>query len=79
MTRGKRLDYITQELIDMAFKEAIFLWRMARNAKKHGCSEELVADIREEAFWCYKVAKAYPDRLIHWGREYDMRYAFKIK
>lgn len=79
MTRGKRLDDITQELIDMASKEATFLWRIARNAKKHGCSEKLVAEIRKEAFWCHETAKAYPDRLIYWKRKYDMKYAFKIR
>lgn len=79
MTRGKRLDDIRQELIDMAEREASFLWRMARKAKEHGCSPELVAGIREEAFWCHTTAKAYPDRLIYRKRDCDMKYAFKIR
>ena len=79
MTRGKRLDNIRQELIDIADEEAKFLWRIARNAKKHGCSEKLIAEIREEAFWCHTTAEAYPDRLVFWKEKYDMKYAFKIR
>lgn len=79
MTRGKRLEDIRDELIHMAEEEAHFLWRMARKAFLHGCSEELVWDIRKEARWCHETATAYPDRLIYWKTEYEMKYAFKIR
>lgn len=79
MTRSRKLDDIRQELINMAAEEAKFLWRMARKAKQHGCSRKLVAEIREEADWCHNTAKSYPDRLIYWKRDFNMKYAFKIR
>lgn len=79
MTRGKRLDVIREELINMAGEEANFLWRIARKAYEHGCSPKLVKKIRDEANWCHETAKAYPDRLIYWKTEYEMKYAFKIR
>lgn len=79
MTRGKRIDEIREELSGIAEKEAYFLYRMARKAGEHGCSADLVREIREEANWCYNTAMIYPDRLICWKREYDMKYAFKIR
>lgn len=79
MTRRKRLEEIREELIEMAEEEAQFLWRMARKAGEHGCSTDLVRKIREEANWCHNTATAYPDRLIYWKIEYDMKYAFRIR
>lgn len=77
-TRRQKLESIRQELIDMANEEAMFLFRMARKAEKHGCSCETVQKIREEARWCHTTATAYPDRLVYFKLEYDMKYAFKI-
>lgn len=73
----KRIESIRNELKEMAEKEAHYLWRMARRAWKHGCSKELINKIREEANWCHTTAKAYPDRLIHWKSDYDLKFAFK--
>lgn len=60
----RKLLQIRKELIKMAGSEAICLWRMAREAQNHGCSDRLVEQIREEADWCYTTATAYPERLL---------------
>ena len=45
----KELEAIRQQLKEMADKEAHKLWRVARRALHHGCSQQLVNAIREEA------------------------------
>ncbi|MGN0398841.1 MAG: hypothetical protein ACI4EO_01820 [Blautia sp.] len=79
MTRRKMLEQITYELEEIAEKEAMFLFRTARRAEKHGCSWELIEGLREEGFWLHDTAAAYPDRLVHPERDYKMKYAFKVK
>ena len=74
----KRLEQMKAELEVMAEREAIKLWRIARRAQKHGCSNELVQAIREEANWLYTTGQAYPDRLLDWKFEYEFKYAFKM-
>ena len=75
----KELKAIRQQLKDMAEKEAIRLFRLARRAEKHGCRQGTVEKIREEAWWLHGAATSYPDRLIHWKFEYEMKYAFKCE
>lgn len=79
MTRGKRVDEIRKELIEMAKKEAQFLWRMARKAEEHGCSADLIKEIMGEAGWCCITSTAYPERLVDRNIAYDLKYAFKIR
>lgn len=74
----KRLQRIREELQEMAEKEAIKLWRVARNAQKHGCSEKTVQAIREEANWLHTTGADNPDRLIEWEFEYKFKFAFKF-
>lgn len=73
----KELEAIRWQLKEMAEKEANRLWRIARRALKHGCSQQLVNAIREEARWLHDTGSAYPDRLVHWKFEYDFKYAFR--
>lgn len=74
---NKELRAITDRLKEMAEREAIRLWRLARTAEKHGCSVELIHEIRKEANWLYSNATTYPDRLIYWKTKYELKYAFK--
>lgn len=78
-TGMKELKAIRRKLEDMAEKEAIRLFRLARRAEKHGCRPGTVAKIREEAWWLNKEGTAYPDRLLRWQFEYEMKYAFKCE
>ena len=75
---NKRLVEIREELQEMAEKEAIKLWRIARKAKKHGCSTNTVQAIREEASWLHTTGADNPDRLVEWEFEYKFRFAFKL-
>lgn len=47
---SKQLRTLYYELEDMAKVEQLRLFRLARRAKAHGCSRELVAEIRDEAW-----------------------------
>lgn len=75
---NKRLVEIREELQEMAEKEAMKLWRIARKAKKHGCSTKTVQAIREEAHWLHTTGANNPDRLVEWDFEYKFRFAFKL-
>ena len=72
----KRLNEIHYELRDMAEKEAIRVWRMARRAEAKGCSAKLVNEIREEGFDLYSNYKTYPERLLEWKTKDKLKYAF---
>lgn len=74
----KRLEQMRIELEEMATREAIKLWRIARTADKKGCSKELVQAIRDEANWLHTTGQANPHRLLHWKFEYEFKYAFKM-
>jgi len=50
MLDNKRLDAIYYELEEMAKEEQMKLFRMARRLKKHGGSDQLVNEIRQEAW-----------------------------
>lgn len=73
----KDLRTIREELEEKSEKEAQKLYRLARRAVKHGCRQETVAEIREEANWCHNTGTAYPERLVAWDVEYNFKYAFK--
>ena len=55
------------------------IFRLARRAAAHGCRLETVEKIREEERWLHETATAYPDRLLCWQFEYEMKYAFKCE
>lgn len=69
------LSNIEQKLYEMAEQESLELFRLARKAEKHGCSPELIAEIREEAFMlhnCNNLASLIDD-FYYW------KYAFKLE
>lgn len=74
----KRLVDVRHQLIEMAKEEATKLWRLARRAKSHGCSAELVKAIRDEANWLWDTGTSYPERILTWKFEYEFKYAFKM-
>lgn len=45
----KKLRKIREQLVEIAEQEATKLFRLARRAETHGCSNETVEAIREEA------------------------------
>lgn len=73
----KRLESMRWELKNMAEKEAIKLWRLARKAERHNVSNELIYKIREEATCMYITMTTYPDRLLERDFEYKFKFAFK--
>lgn len=75
-TAIETLAEIRRELEDLVEKEATNLWRLARTAKAHGCSEELVTEIREEG-WKLHHMRNNPERVLDWKFEYETKHAFK--
>lgn len=73
----ERLRQIRNELSQMSEREAIKLWRIARQAEKRNCSVELIRAIREEANWLHTNGQSYPERLLEWRFEFIFKYAFK--
>lgn len=59
----KKLRKIREQLEEIAEQEAMKLFRLARRAKAHRCSNEMVGAIREEARELYLTA-GYPERLL---------------
>lgn len=68
-----RIIEIRCELEEIAEHEAIRLFRLARRAKKHGCSNQTVTNIRNEAFELHMTG--YPERLLAPFKTW--RYAFR--
>lgn len=58
----KRLVEIIHELEDIQHSEQLKLFRMARRAAAHGCSEGLVSAIRSEA---WKLCRMNPEDLLY--------------
>lgn len=75
----KELEKIKQQLKIMSENEALRLFRLARRATAHECKPETVERIRNEAQWLHETATAYPDRLLRWQFEREMKYAFKCE
>ena len=69
----KRLYEIRCELAEIADREAMKLFRMARRCEEHGVSYNIVADIRNEAFELHNTG--YPERLLDPFKNWE--YAFK--
>lgn len=72
----KDLDAIRWQLHELAEKESIRVWRLARRAEAKGCSAELVNAIRSEGFALHNEYTAYPERLIAWNTKDRLKYAF---
>lgn len=73
MTEIKRLREIYCELEEIAEKEATKLFRLAWRAKNHGCSDQTVEEIRNEARQLHMIS--YPERLLDPFRTW--KYAFR--
>ena len=73
----KQLIEIREKLKFMAERESTRLFRLARRAASHGCSQKLVNEIKEEAIWLNTNGTSYPDRLVAWNFQYDKKYAFR--
>lgn len=58
----RRLREIREQLEEIAEQEATKLFRLARRAEVHGCSNETVETIREEARELYRTG--YTERLL---------------
>lgn len=69
----KMLRKIREELIEIAEQEASKLYRLARKAKAHDCSNEMVEAIRSEAGELHMIG--YPERLLDPDKAW--RFAFK--
>ncbi len=74
----KKFQEIENELREMAEKEALKLWRLARRAIAHGCKQELVNAIREETWWLHSNATAHPGWLLDSDYQYKTKYVFKL-
>ena len=72
----ERLNAIHYELKEMAEREAIKVWRMARRARAKGCSAKLVNEIGEEGHRLYSTYTAYPERLLDNNAKHKLKYAF---
>ena len=73
----KQLKKIKEQLEEMAEREAMRLWRLARKAQKHGCSENDIKKTRDEAAWLHTTGQAYPERMLEDEFTYNFKYAFK--
>lgn len=69
----KELMRIRERLKEIAENEAIKLFRLARRAKTHGCRNETIEEIRNEARELHMTG--YPERLLDPFRTW--KYAFK--
>lgn len=69
----KELTRIRERLEEIAENEATKLFRLARRAKTHGCSNETIEEIRNEARELHMTG--YPERLLDPFRTW--KYAFK--
>ena len=72
----KRLREIHDELMEMAEKESMNLFRLARRAKAKGVSAKTVTEIRNEALELEYNYQAYPERLLDWKTKSKLKYAF---
>ena len=67
------LDEIYREVEQIRDREAIRLWRLARKAAAHGCSEEFCSRIRNEG---WRVKQMYPDHLINPFNDWEFAFKF---
>ena len=69
----KRLGEMRAELLDIAEREAMKLFRLARRCVAHGVSANIISDIRNEAFELHTTG--YPERLLDPCKTW--KYAFR--
>jgi len=72
----RELNDIRYKLGEMAEKESLRLFRMARRAEAKGVSRETIKAIREEAFSLAQNYATYPERLLMWNAKTELKYAF---
>ena len=65
MAKCRKIERIRDELTQIAFVEQFRLFRMARKAQEHGCSQALVDDIKREAWEMYRCYMHSPDSLLN--------------
>lgn len=66
---------IYREVEQIRDREALRLWRLARKAAEHGCSEALCVRIRNEG---WKVKKMYPDHLINPFNDWEFAFRDEV-
>ena len=72
----KEFARMREELANKAEREAIRLFRLARQAEKHN-AEYTALLIRREAHDLLTNYRTYPERLLAWDFEYKFTYAFR--
>lgn len=72
----ERLETIYNELSELAEREAVKVWRMARRAEAKGCSAMLVNEIREEGHKLDTSYKTNPGWFLDWRTKSFLKYAF---
>jgi hypothetical protein len=68
------LKEIRRQLEWMAGEESNRLYRLARRAEEHSCSQEVVSNIKDEA---YELGQMNPEVLMDPFFEFTHNYAFK--
>jgi len=68
-----RLKEIYRELEEIRDREAIRLWRLARKAEKHGCSEWLCTRIRMEGWSIHRIQL---DQLLNAFNKWEFAFKF---
>lgn len=84
MTRAKRLDAIQKEVKTLVNElgvlvdeEAIYLYRLARKAAKHQCTDELVNELCYEAEALRTSLKAAPEQCLNNDLRIQFKHAFR--
>ena len=72
----KELKEIRNRLEEIIERQQMKLWRLARIAKRKGCSQKLVRELQAEGWGMYDM-KADPERVLVWQMEGRFKYAFK--
>ena len=72
----KKFARMREELANKAEREAMRLFRLARQAEKHNAECTAIL-IRREAHDLLTNYKTYPERLLAWDFEYKFKYAFR--
>lgn len=82
MTRAKRLDNLKQmaqsimaEVEILVDEEAVYLYRLARKAARHQCSEELIMELNLEAESLRTSLKAAPEQCLN--GDIQFKHAFR--
>lgn len=72
----KEFARMREELANKAEREAMRLFRLARQAEKHEAKSTAMI-IRKEAHNLLTNYRTYPERLLEWDFEYKFKYAFR--